>query len=170
MTELQVMLEGVFEPSRFLALVRDFIVFEGNGGGALVKKMAGYHQFSCGSTLCRERDAPSGGAATRRGTGLPKEGDGPYEAESANRVGRPGDHRIGVVWHTQGFRQEPDHGLLHRGHHPRACHGEPDGCRPHGPQRPGRPTLRHLLALPGAAAPAAGAGGEPSRPAQASSR
>ena len=39
------MLEGVFEPSRFLALVRDFIVFEDNGGGALVKKMAGYHQF-----------------------------------------------------------------------------------------------------------------------------
>ena len=45
MTELQVMLEGVFEPGRFLALVRDFIVFEDDGSGALVKKMAGYHQF-----------------------------------------------------------------------------------------------------------------------------
>ena len=45
MTELQVMLEGAFEPSRFLALVRDFIVFEDDGSGALVKKMAGYHQF-----------------------------------------------------------------------------------------------------------------------------
>ena len=43
MTELQVMLEGVFEPRRFLALVRDFIVFEDDGSGALVKKMAGYH-------------------------------------------------------------------------------------------------------------------------------
>ena len=42
--ELQVMLEGVFEPGRFLALLRDFIVFD-DGSGALVKKMAGYHQF-----------------------------------------------------------------------------------------------------------------------------
>ena len=45
MTELQVMLEGVFEPGRFLALVRDFIMFEDDGSGALVKKMTGYHQF-----------------------------------------------------------------------------------------------------------------------------
>ena len=45
MTELQVMLEGVFEPGRFLSLLRDFIVFEDDGSGALVKKMAGYHQF-----------------------------------------------------------------------------------------------------------------------------
>ena len=41
MTELQVMLEGVFEPGRFLALVHDFIVFDDDGSGALVKKMAG---------------------------------------------------------------------------------------------------------------------------------
>ena len=45
MTELQVMLEGTYEPGRFLALLRDFIVFEDDGSGALVKKMAGYHQF-----------------------------------------------------------------------------------------------------------------------------
>ena len=45
LTELQVMLEGTFNPGRFLALVRDFIVFEDDGSGALVKKMAGYHQF-----------------------------------------------------------------------------------------------------------------------------
>ena len=45
MTELQVMLEGVLEPGRFLALVWDFTVFEDDGSGALVKKMAGYHQF-----------------------------------------------------------------------------------------------------------------------------
>ena len=45
LTELQVMLEGVFEPSRFLSMVREFIVFDDDGSGALVKKMAGYHQF-----------------------------------------------------------------------------------------------------------------------------
>ena len=33
------MLAGVCEPHRFLALVRDFIVFEDGGGGALVKRM-----------------------------------------------------------------------------------------------------------------------------------
>ena len=33
MTELQVMLEGVCAPELFLALVRDFIVFEDDGGG-----------------------------------------------------------------------------------------------------------------------------------------
>ena len=46
MTELQVMLEGVFEPGRFLALVRDFTVFEDDGSGALVKKMAGLSPVS----------------------------------------------------------------------------------------------------------------------------
>jgi len=43
--ELQVVLEGVFAPRRFLDLVRDFIVFEDDGSGRLIKKMAGYHQF-----------------------------------------------------------------------------------------------------------------------------
>ena len=43
--ELQVLLEGACEPERFLSLVRDFIVFEDDGSGKLVKKMAGYHQF-----------------------------------------------------------------------------------------------------------------------------
>jgi type I restriction enzyme, R subunit len=43
--ELQVVSEGVFAPQRFLDLVRDFIVFEDEGGGWLMKKMAGYHQF-----------------------------------------------------------------------------------------------------------------------------
>jgi type I restriction enzyme R subunit len=43
--EIQVMIEGVFAPRRFLDMVRDFIVFEDQGGGRIVKKMAGYHQF-----------------------------------------------------------------------------------------------------------------------------
>ena len=45
MPELQVMLEGVCDVGRFLSLVRDFVVFEDDGSGALAKKMAGYHQF-----------------------------------------------------------------------------------------------------------------------------
>ena len=45
LTELQVVLEGVFDRRRFLDLVRYFLVFEDEGGGKLIKKMAGYHQF-----------------------------------------------------------------------------------------------------------------------------
>ena len=43
--QLQVVLEGVFEKRRFLDLMRYFTVFEDVGGGVLVKKMAGYHQY-----------------------------------------------------------------------------------------------------------------------------
>jgi type I restriction enzyme, R subunit len=42
--ELQVVIEGLCAKRRFLDLVRDFIVFEDDGGGHIVKKMAGYHQ------------------------------------------------------------------------------------------------------------------------------
>lgn len=46
MPELHVVLEGAFAKRRFLDLIRYFIVFEDAGGGSLVKKMAGYHQYS----------------------------------------------------------------------------------------------------------------------------
>ena len=93
MTELQVMLQGVFEPSRFLALLRDFVVFE-DDGGALTKKMAGYHQFHAVRVAVDEtlRAAELLGAA---------EPTGRYEA-GRRPGGDPGDCRIGVVWHTQG--------------------------------------------------------------------
>ena len=93
MTELQVMLQGVFEPSRFLALLRDFVVFE-DDGGALTKKMAGYHQFHAVRVAVVEtlRAAELLGAA---------EPTGRYEA-GRRPGGDPGDCRIGVVWHTQG--------------------------------------------------------------------
>ena len=99
MTELQVMLEGVFDPDRFLALVRDFIVFDDDGSGALVKKMAGYHQFHAVRVAVNE---------TLRAANLQREArrsadehGGRYEA-GLNPGGAPGDRRIGVVWHTQG--------------------------------------------------------------------
>ena len=98
MTELQVMLEGVFEPGRFLALVRDFIVFEDNGGGALVKKMAGYHQFHAVHVAVNETLRA---AELQRAQSQGAEGGGQYKAER-KPGGEPGDRRIGVVWHTQG--------------------------------------------------------------------
>ena len=98
LTELQVMLEGVFARSRFLALLRDFIVFEDDGSGALVKKMAGYHQFHAVRVAVDETLR----AARLQQAGLVvSEGGGRYEARPQAR-GEPGDRRIGVVWHTQG--------------------------------------------------------------------
>ena len=98
LTELQVMLEGIFEPSRFLALVRDFIVFEDDGSGKLVKKMAGYHQFHAVKVAV---DETLRAAKLQRAEVQIAEAGGRYEA-GRKPGGEPGDRRIGVVWHTQG--------------------------------------------------------------------
>ncbi len=83
---LQVMLESLCEPARWLSLLRDFIVFE-DDGGALAKKMAGYHQVDAVEMALRE---------TLRAAGL-------HEAQAGEPAGgKAGDGRIGVVWHTQG--------------------------------------------------------------------
>ncbi len=96
--ELQVVSEGVFAPRRFLDLVRDFIVFEDEGGGRLAKKMAGYHQFHAVRVAVSETLRA---AALRREADRVAEPAGVYE--SGRRAGgKPGDRRIGVVWHTQG--------------------------------------------------------------------
>ena len=98
MNKLQVMLEGVFERGRFLSLVRDFIVFEDDGSGTLVKKMAGYHQFHAVKVAVDEtlRAAKLQRAEVR----IAEEG-GRYEA-GRKPGGELGDRRIGVSWHTQG--------------------------------------------------------------------
>ena len=54
LVQLEVAISGLCEPSRFLKMVRDFIVFEGDGGGVPVKKMAGYHQFHAVEFAVRE--------------------------------------------------------------------------------------------------------------------
>ena len=72
-------------------------MFEDDGSGALVKKMAGYHQFHAVGTAIDE---------TLRATELQRAavfGKEPGGHESGRRPGGdPGDRRIGVVWHTQG--------------------------------------------------------------------
>ena len=95
--ELQVVIEGVFAPRRFLDLVRDFIVFEDDGSGRLVKKMAGYHQFHAVQVAVAETLRA---AELRRAVGVAEE-PGRYEA-GLKPGGSPGDRRVGVVWHTQG--------------------------------------------------------------------
>ena len=92
MPQLQVVLEGVCTPARFLSLLRDFIVFEDDGSGALAKKMTGYHQFHAVEAAVAE--------TLRVAERLKEEA---VRQESGRKVGgAPGDRRIGVVWHTQG--------------------------------------------------------------------
>ncbi|MCR4418896.1 MAG: type I restriction endonuclease subunit R [Clostridia bacterium] len=96
--QLEVLLRGVFEKRRFLDLLRYFIVFEDLPGGAIAKKMAGYHQFHAVNVAVQE---------TFRALRRPKaeqefrEQAGRYEA-GYQPGGNPGDGRIGVIWHTQG--------------------------------------------------------------------
>ncbi|MBX5463364.1 MAG: type I restriction endonuclease subunit R [Steroidobacteraceae bacterium] len=97
MLELQVAIEGLLDRRRFLDLVRDFIVFEDDGSGRVIKKMAGYHQFHAVQVAVAE---------TLRAAELSRadhvaEEPGRYEA-GGKPGGRPGDRRVGVVWHTQG--------------------------------------------------------------------
>ena len=73
-SQLEVLLLGVFEKRRFLDFLRHFIVFE-EDRDALVKKVAGYHQFH----------------ATRQAV-----------ESTLKAASPPGDRRAGVVWHTQG--------------------------------------------------------------------
>lgn len=93
--ELQVLVEGLFEPRRFLDMVRDFVVFEDAEGGRLVKKMAGYHQFHAVQMAVEE---------TLRAAKLrtfDRVIDSGYLVQPMPG-GKTGDRRIGVVWHTQG--------------------------------------------------------------------
>ncbi|ULA68398.1 MAG: Putative type I restriction enzyme HindVIIP R protein [Nitrospira sp.] len=96
-SELQVVLEGVFEKRRFLDLLRHFIVFEDEGGGKLIKKMAGYHQFHAVNVAVEETLR----AAKRIAEEQTAEAPGTYKS-GHQPGGEPGDRRVGVVWHTQG--------------------------------------------------------------------
>jgi len=92
--ELEVLIKGVFEKRRFLDLVRDFIVFEDFGGGAIQKKIAGYHQFHAVKAAIEETlraSSKDGGIESAESRETPRK-----------QGGDPGDRRIGVVWHTQG--------------------------------------------------------------------
>jgi type I restriction enzyme R subunit len=90
LTELQVAIEGIFHKGRFLALLRDFIVFQEMNGENLIKIMGGYHQFHA----VRVAVAETLRAAQIQAIKI-ADRDGPHG-------GQPGDRRIGVIWHTQG--------------------------------------------------------------------
>ena len=72
--ELDTVLKGVFERRRFLALIKDFIVF-GDTGSDVAKILAGYHQFHA---------------------------VGKAVESTLSASARDGDRKAGVIWHTQG--------------------------------------------------------------------
>lgn len=77
-TELEVLARGLFNKTRFLDLIQNFIVFEADGDGDAVtytKKMALYHQYY----------------------GVNKTIDSTVRSVSGEQ-----DRKIGVFWHTQG--------------------------------------------------------------------
>jgi type I restriction enzyme, R subunit len=92
--ELSVLVEGVFEKSRLLSLIRDFTVFC-PGEKGVTKIIAGYHQFhavkkAVASTI-RAMTPWNGIREAPGGYGLPSVASQP-----------PGDKKAGVIWHTQG--------------------------------------------------------------------
>lgn len=95
--QLQVVLEGIFEKRRFLDLIRHFIVFEDVGGGVLVKKMAGYHQYHAVNVALAETLRACMTMADSSGI----RDEGTFFARG-QRDAKRGDRRVGVIWHTQG--------------------------------------------------------------------
>ena len=74
MPQLEVLVRGLFEPARFLDLMRNFVVFSDEPSG-LVKRIAKYHQFWAVNAAVES---------------------------TMEAAGAGGDRRGGVVWHTQG--------------------------------------------------------------------
>ena len=97
-TQLQVVLQGVFDRQRCLDLIRYFVVYEDAGDGKLAKKMAGYHQFHAVAVAVQETIRAAG---PQTGAMVVRENRSGYMAQPME-AGKPGDHRVGVVWHTQG--------------------------------------------------------------------
>ena len=99
--QLEVLLKGVFDKRRMLDLIRHFIVFEDEGGGQLVKKMAGYHQFHAVNAALEETLRAADKLS--KVVGISEEPGKYYSrADKAKEKRDVGDRRVGVVWHTQG--------------------------------------------------------------------
>jgi type I restriction enzyme R subunit len=100
-TQLEVLLKGVFEKHRLLDLLRYFIVFEQERGAPTLKKIAGYHQFHAVNYAVIETIRASHSRVGIKPAPTMGELKGVYKTQ-AMKGGETGDQRIGVVWHTQG--------------------------------------------------------------------
>ena len=92
--ELETLVRGFFKPELFLDYVRHFVLFE-QDGEAIIKKIAGYHQFhavreAVRATVIAAQDADKGLLEVRE------------ERATYGKEVQPGSRKAGVVWHTQG--------------------------------------------------------------------
>lgn len=92
--ELSTLVEGVFERTRLLDVIRYFTVF-GERGSGLIKIIAGYHQFHA------VRKAVESTIRASSHTLRVQEAPEAYGLPSVSTQER-GDKRAGVIWHTQG--------------------------------------------------------------------
>lgn len=91
--ELATLIEGVFEQGRLLDLLRHFTVF-GETGGGVVKIIAGYHQFHAVKKAVM---------STLRASLRDWQAEDPVDYGLPSVRNQPaGDHKAGVIWHTQG--------------------------------------------------------------------
>ena len=122
--ELEVLIRGVFEKRRFLELLQHFIAFEENPDtGAVVKLIAGYHQFHAVNAAVEEtvRQRHGGGKCSTSC----EAGAGRILGRTHARwqAGRPASRR-GVA--HAGQRQEPVHAVLRGAHRAAPGDGESD--------------------------------------------
>jgi hypothetical protein len=127
---LEALIRGLFPLPALLDYLRTCVVFEEDERGEIAKKIAGYHQFRA------VRKARQSVLEHLR----PPSGDG--------------DGRGGVIWHTQGSGKSLTMLMLAGSLIRAPANGQSDGCHDYGPQRSGRPALRHLRRW--ARAPASG--------------
>jgi type I restriction enzyme R subunit len=105
--QLETMLKGVFDKTRLLDLVRNFIVFE-DDGEKVTKKLAGYHQFHAVNKAVESTLKAAGVAAnpllrsSRREEAHSNSGAGSQSLVTSAATNQTGDRRAGVIWHTQG--------------------------------------------------------------------
>ena len=92
--ELETVVRGFFAPVLFLDYIRHFVLFE-QDGDAVIKKIAGYHQFHA----VREAVYATVIAASSPGKGLLEVRE---ERATWGKAVQPGSRKAGVVWHTQG--------------------------------------------------------------------
>lgn len=95
-TELETLLNGIADHARFLRLIRNFVVFDDDGSGSLIKKIAGYHQFHAVQIAVDETLRAAAINNIDGKTSVTR------DTSDAKYGGLVGDRRIGVVWHTQG--------------------------------------------------------------------
>ena len=128
-SELETLVQGLFQRELLLDYLRHFILFEDDG--QLVKKVAGYHQFHAVRAVVQSVLQASAPGGTRKG---------------------------GVVWHTQGAGKSIEMTCLAGAPDGPPRDGQPDLGGGDRPQRPGQPALRRLRRRQRTAARNAGTG------------